>query len=350
MKQWLFLAILLAVFYLIYQIAVTFQLSVAAKSDEKNEEKKANRVNAGLMIVFLILGLIGVYWCNAYMYPMTLLNFPSASEEGELVDTMLIVTISVTGAVFFVTQILLFYFAWKYQHKEGRRSIHFAHSNKLELIWTTIPAIALTILIGFGVRYWYQITIDSPRDAAVVEVTGKQFGWIFRYPGKDGKLGGRYYRNIDDANLNPLGQFWNDPFNHDDIVSDNEVHLVVGQPVRFQIVSRDVIHDVGLSQFRLKMDAVPGIPTELTFTPKYTTKQMQEITKNPNFVYEISCDQMCGSGHYSMKGIIVVETKEEYDAWLAKQKSRYEMVSEQGMIPQNKLVDSASITSNNQKL
>jgi cytochrome c oxidase subunit 2 len=89
-----------------------------------------------------------------------------------------------------------------------------------------------------------------------------------------------------------------------------------------------VIHDVGLPHFRLKMDAVPGIPTTIWFTPKYTTEEMKKITGNKDFVYEISCDQMCGSGHYSMKGIIVVETEAEYNAWLAGKKPQYVTVME----------------------
>ena len=101
------------------------------------------------------------------------------------------------------------------------------------------------------------------------------------------------------------------------------MYVVKGQPVKLIIGSRDVVHDVGLSHFRLKMDAVPGIPTTMWFTPKYTTKEMREKTGNPNFAYEISCDQMCGNGHYSMKGIIEVVDQEEYDLWLAKQKPQY---------------------------
>ncbi len=97
-----------------------------------------------------------------------------------------------------------------------------------------------------------------------------------------------------------------------------ELHLVVGKPVKLIIGSRDVIHDVGLPHFRMKMDAVPGIPTTLWFTPKFTTTEMKEKTGNPDFVYELSCDQMCGSGHYSMKANIMVETQEEYDEWVAR--------------------------------
>src|SRR5476649_2085711 len=138
----------------------------------------------------------------------------------------------------------------------------------------------------------------------VVEVTGKQFNWIFRYPGKDGAFGKKYFKNIDEA-TNNLGLIWDDQLSHDDLITD-KMYLVKGKPVKLIIGSRDVIHDVGLSHFRLKMDAVPGIPTTLWFTPKYTTKEMKDLTNNPNFVYEISCDQMCGNSHYSMKGIIEV--------------------------------------------
>ena len=131
---------------------------------------------------------------------------------------------------------------------------------------------------------------------------------------------------IDPAN-NSLGLNWrdsaainvsDDKAAHDDIVLEQTMYIVKNKPVKLVINSRDVVHDVGLSQFRLKMDAVPGTPTSLWFTPKYTTKEMKEITGNP-FQYEISCDQMCGNGHYSMKGIIEVVTQAEYDEWLAKQ-------------------------------
>lgn len=110
----------------------------------------------------------------------------------------------------------------------------------------------------------------------------------------------------------------------DDIISQSgELHVVVNKPVSLIIGSRDVIHDVGLPHFRMKMDAVPGIVTSLWFTPCITTEEMKKKTGNPNFVYEISCDQMCGKGHYSMRGTVIVETQAEYDAWMAKQQTYY---------------------------
>ncbi|HTD92338.1 MAG TPA: hypothetical protein VK644_00935, partial [Chitinophagaceae bacterium] len=179
-------------------------------------------------------------------------------------------------------------------------------------------------LVGFGIFYWFKITGDAPKNAMVVEVTGSQFKWEFRYPGKDKVLGKKYFKEISPEKNNPLGQLWEDPANYDDIyVSGEAMHLVVNKPVRLVIGAKDVIHDVGLTHFRMKMDAVPGTPTTMWFTPTITTKQMREETENPNFVYEISCDQMCGKGHYTMRGEIVVESQEEYDTWLATKKPQY---------------------------
>ena len=185
-----------------------------------------------------------------------------------------------------------------------------------------VPALVLMVLIGIGLRNWFLFTGEAPREAMVVEITGKQFGWIYRYPGKDASFGKKYYKNIDPAS-NSLGIIWEDQLSHDDVVTEQTMYLIKGKPVKLVIGSRDVIHDVGLTHFRMKMDAVPGIPTTLWFTPKYTTKEMKEMTGNPNFAYEISCDQMCGNGHYSMKGNIEVVEQEEYDLWMAKQKPQY---------------------------
>jgi cytochrome c oxidase subunit 2 len=276
------------------------------------------------MIVFLVLGLIGVYWCNE-LYKGKILG-EAASDHGVKIDRMLYITFAITGVVFFITQILLFWFSFKYQHSEKRKAYFFPHNNKLEMIWTVIPAIALTVLVGFGLVYWFQITGDPPKNAMEIEVTGKQFNWIFRYPGKDNIFGKKYYRNISDKENNTLGLLWDDEATHDDIVVFNTMYLIVNQPVKLIINSRDVIHDVGLAEFRMKMDAVPGTPTTMWFTPLFTTAEMKKKTGNPDFEYEISCDQMCGRGHFSMRGEIQVVTQEEYILWRAKQQSNYAQV------------------------
>lgn len=308
---------------------ITFQIAKASEyvsvlKGEKKSFEQSNRVNAFLMVVFLVLGLIGVWWCNKLFYSKTLLAQPSASEHGEAIDLLMFITIAITGVVFVITQVLLFWFAYKYQHSEKRQAYYYPHNNKLEVIWTTIPAIALVILVGFGLLYWFKITGDAPKDSLVIEITGKQFNWIYRYPGKDNIFGKKYFRNIDEQKGNDLGLIWDDPATHDDLIpSGSDMYVVKGKPVKLIINSRDVIHDVGLVHFRLKMDAVPGTPTTMWFTPKYTTQEMKKITNNEAFEYEISCDQMCGNSHYSMRGIVKVVTPEEFALWKAGQKPKY---------------------------
>jgi len=320
MQTFFIVAILVLGFLITFQIAKASEY-VAVLRGEDRARKQSNKVNAFMLLAFLVIGLIGVYYCNEQLKGK-ILGEP-ASDHGVLVDRMLYITIALTFVVFLVTQIALFWFSYKYQESDTRKAFFYPHNNKLELIWTVIPAITLTVLVGFGIFYWYKITGKAPANAMIVEVTGKQFGWEFRYPGKDGILGKKYFKNVSSEKSNPAGQLWDDPANHDDIFLEQEMHLVVNKPVKLVIGAKDVIHDVGLAHFRLKMDAVPGTPTTMWFTPRFTTKEMIEKTGKPEFVYEISCDQMCGKGHYSMRGVIVVETQEEFDAWLAGKKPQY---------------------------
>ena len=316
----LFVAIIVMIFVIIFQIAKASEY-VSVLRGEEMARKQNNRINAFLLIAFLILGLIGILYCNDLYYGKTLFPQGSASKEGEKIDLMLYITIGVTGVVFFITQVLLFWFSFKYQEKDDRKAHYFAHSNKLEFIWTIFPAIFLTVLVVFGLKYWFKMTGEAPADAIQIEVTGHQFGWEFRYPGADGIFGAKNYKLT--SGTDPLGVDFNDSASHDDIHVSGTMHIPVNQPVKLIIGSQDVIHDVGLSHFRMKMDAVPGIPTTLWFTPIYTTAQMKERTGNPDFTYELSCDQMCGKGHFSMRGVIIVDTKEDYAKWLAQQKSEY---------------------------
>lgn len=321
MQTFFIVAILALGFLVTFQIAKASEYVAVLRGEEK-ARKQTNKINAFMLLIFLIVGLIGVFYCNEKLKGK-ILGAP-ASDHGVHIDTMLYITLALTGIVFFITQIALFWFSFKYQESDNRKAFYYPHNNKLELIWTVIPAITLTVLVGFGIFYWFKITGDAPKNAMVVEVTGSQFKWEFRYPGKDNILGKKYFKKINDEKNNPLGQLWDDPANHDDIyVAGEAMHLVVNKPVKLVIGAKDVIHDVGLVHFRMKMDAVPGTPTTMWFTPTKTSKQMKEETGNPNFVYEISCDQMCGKGHWSMRGEIIVETQEEYDQWMATKKPKY---------------------------
>jgi cytochrome c oxidase subunit II len=320
MQTFFIVAILGLGFLIIFQIAKASEYVAVLRGEEK-ARKQTNKVNAFMLLAFLIIGLIGVYYCNERLKGKILGE--AASDHGVLIDRMLYITIALTGIVFVITQVALFWFSYKYQESDKRKAYYYPHNNKLEIIWTVIPAIALTVLVGFGLFYWYKITGKEPKGSMVVEVTGSQFKWEFRYPGKDNILGKKYFKNTDEAKGNPMGQIWDDQANHDDIYNAGEVHLVVNKPVKLVINAKDVIHDVGLAHFRMKMDAVPGTPTTMWFTPKFTTKEMIEKTGKADFVYELSCDQMCGKGHYSMRGVVIVETQEEFDAYMAGKKPQY---------------------------
>ena len=326
MQAFFIVAILLLAFLIIFQIAKASEYVAVLRGEDK-VRKQTNKINGFMLLSFLVLGLVGVFYCNEQLKGR-ILGTP-ASDHGVLIDRMLYITIAITFIVFLITQVLLFWFSYKYQESDNRKAFYYPHNNKLELIWTVIPAITLTVLVGFGLFYWFGITGNAPKNAMEVEIVGSQFKWEFRYPGHDGPdgkgvFGKKYYKEIDEGKMNPLGQLWDDPANYDDIyVSGEAMHLVVNKPVKLIIGAKDVIHDVGLVHFRMKMDAVPGTPTTMWFTPTKTSKQMVEETKNPDFVYEISCDQMCGNGHTGMRGTIIVETQEEFDAWMATKKPQY---------------------------
>src|SRR5690349_16550215 len=210
---WIIVALILG-FLVTFQIAKASEYVSILKGEER-ARKDTNRINGFLMLVFLVVGLFGVWYCHERLAGKTL--GPSASDHGENIDNMILITLWITGIVFVITQILLFWFSYKYQESDTRKAYYYPHNNKLEIIWTVIPAIVLTVLVGFGLYYWFQITGDAPKNAQVIEVTGSQFKWEFRYPGKDGKLGRKYFKEIKEAKGNPLGQIWADPDNHDDI-------------------------------------------------------------------------------------------------------------------------------------
>ncbi|MBX2938530.1 MAG: cytochrome c oxidase subunit II, partial [Ferruginibacter sp.] len=167
MKDLFVVAIVVMFFLVVFQIAKASEYVSILKGEEKTR-KQNNKINGFLMLVFLVLGLIGAWWCNELYYGKTLFPQGSASIEGEDIDTMLLVTIAICGVVFIITQILLFWFSYKYQENDKRKAYFFPHNNKLEVIWTTIPAITLTVLIVFGLKFWFKITGDPPQDALMV--------------------------------------------------------------------------------------------------------------------------------------------------------------------------------------
>ena len=318
MSGLLLILLVALIFVVLYQVARSSEM-IAQIQGEEVFDKKRNKILSYTMLILFAALMIGIYYTHVKLMP--LVNMTPASNHGQAIDFMFKITLAVTGIVFLLTQFLLFWFSYKYQRTGHKIPYNFTHSTKLELIWTTIPSLAMAVLVAIGLKTWFNITDAAPKGAQQIEVVGKQFNWISRYPGADKTLGRKIYTNINDKD-NILGLDWTDESNKDDIIIPNgELRLIKDKPVELIIGSRDVIHDVGLSHFRLKMDAVPGITSRIWFTPTITTDEMKKITGNKDFVYELSCDQMCGKGHYSMRAVIVVETQAEHDAWMAKQQS-----------------------------
>jgi cytochrome c oxidase subunit 2 len=181
---WILIALILG-FLVLFQIAKATEYVAILKGEDKSR-RDTNRINGFLLLAFLIAGLIGVWYCHEKFKGKVL--GPSASEHGDRIDSMIHITLIITGIVFVITQVLLFWFSFKYQEKENRQAFFYPHNNRLEVIWTVIPAIVLTVLVGFGLYYWFQITGEAPKNAVQVEVWGKQFNWEFRYPGRTGCL------------------------------------------------------------------------------------------------------------------------------------------------------------------
>lgn len=280
----------------------------------------SNKVNAAALLIFMIVGFALIAW--SFMSAREFFLPEAASIHGRKTDFLFWLTTIITLIAFVVTHILLLYFPFKYQYKEGARGDWFPENHKLELVWTIIPAIVLSLLVFSGWKVWTEITSFDPKTADLnIEIMGKQFNWMVRYPGADGKLGKHNYRTIDATNQ--MGMDFTDGANEavlDDFLPQ-EIHLPKGKKVLLKIRARDVLHSVFMPHFRVKMDAVPGMPTYFMFTPDKSTDDMRTETGNPEFNYELACTEVCGNGHFGMRFKIVVDDEEDYAKWLAAQES-----------------------------
>jgi cytochrome c oxidase subunit II len=263
--------------------------------------KKTGRIDGLLFILFFVVGLTACVWYVVYRDPGFL---PLASEHGRFIDNLFVVTLIITGIVFVLTHLLLVFFSFKYRQKgDGLKAFWYPFNIKLEIIWTVVPAVIIISLIVFGQVGWSKIFhADPPENAFVVEIVGEQFAWNIRYPGADGEFGRTDPTMISRAN--PVGLDRNDPAAEDDIVLLNELRLPLGEPVLLKIRSKDVIHSVFLPNFRVKMDAVPGMTTTFSFTPTIEGE------------FDLVCAELCGLGHYRMRGYVVVQPMDELLLWL----------------------------------
>ena len=317
------IAVLLGIIALSKVVKVLELVSNAKGENSYNLNDKENRIQAALMPVFLIAYFAFIVW-QVVAWGDRVLPV-SASEHGAVVDNLMTITWIIIIPVFIVTHILLFFFAWKYAYDKNRKAQFFAHSNKLELVWTTIPALVLLILILYGLSIWNELMepLTADDDPVEIELYARQFDWTARYPGEDGKFGEADVRFIE--GLNMLGMDSTDQNAWDDKYVKAEFHLPVNRPVQFYFRAQDVIHSAYMPHFRAQMNCVPGMITRFNFIPNKTTKQMQEITGNPDFQYTLLCNKICGAAHYNMKMDIIVESEEDYNKWLSEQKQFLEV-------------------------
>jgi len=190
-------------------------------------------------------------------------------------------------------------------------------SHRSTYVEVGVAVIEGILLIGFAIPLWAARVDSLPpeNEALVVQVTGEQFAWNIHYPGPD-RTFGRTDIKLLDLQSNPLGLDRDDPASKDDVTMVNQMYLPVNRPIIVRLRSKDVIHSFGVPEFRVKQDAVPGFTIPIWFTPTVTTAEMRTKTGNPEFQYEIACAQLCGLGHARMRGIVTVQTAEEFQKWM----------------------------------
>ena len=231
---------------------------------------------------------------------------PIASNWG-YIDSTLNITFLITGIAFVLVVGFMAYCILKFRHKEGQTALYEPENKKLEWQLTVATALGVAAMLAPGLYVWHQF-VTVPKEASEVEIVGRQWSWSYRLPGKDGRLGTSDTRNV--GLENPLGLNPDDPAGQDDVVVEAaDLHLPIGKPVKMLLRSIDVLHDFYVPEFRAKMDMVPGSVTYFWFTP----------TKTGTF--QVLCAELCGQGHPLMNGVVMVDTQEDYLAWLGEQQT-----------------------------
>lgn len=259
-----------------------------------------------LILVFVVISSVLFHLLSPWW------STPIASNW-QYIDNTVNLSFWITGFVFAAVVLFLAYCVFRFRHREGSRAMYEPENQKLELWLTVGTAAGVAALLAPGLYVWGQF-VRPPAGATEIEVVGQQWQWAFRLPGKDGRLGTTDPQYITADNL--LGVSPYDPNGRDDvIISDTEIHLPLGKPVKVMLRSIDVVHDFYVPEFRAKMDMVPGMETYFWFTP----------TKTGTF--EILCAGYCGVGHPMMRGTVVVDTESNYQAWLQHQKTFAELTA-----------------------
>jgi cytochrome c oxidase subunit 2 len=344
MTSLLVIIVLVLLAIALWQLTKIFDLTQVGKVGDSTQiaTYADNKVQGYLMFAFIAFLYIFMIYGLIVWGPLVLDN--PASEHGTDVDSLMNITWLLIFIVQFITQLLLHYFVFKYRGTKDSKALYFADNNKLEIIWSTIPAVVLAGLILYGLYAWTNIMFvnEQEEDVVVIELYAKQFGWDARYAGADNVLGKANVRYI--AGVNTLGVDMADPNAQDDKMS-TELVIPKGKKVLFKMRSQDVLHSAYMPHFRAQMNCVPGMVTQFAFVPSITTEDYRMIPKihdkvrNINklrvekslvltangqagldpyeFDFLLLCNKICGSSHYNMQMKITVVSPEDYKSWLA---------------------------------
>ena len=359
------------------QLVRIYEISGKLRKNEEHEiSNRDNNLNGKMMFGFM-LALFAFFIYLMVVYGWTGRG-SAASDEGVEMDWLLNLNFIIVIAIFFLTNFLLFFFSWRYVRKPGVPAFYYSHNNKLELIWTIVPAVVLAVIIILGLQTWSHLTGPTSPEAEKIELFSKQFDWTARYAGTDNTLGLYDYKLTQDNNelallttntidsslhnmlngatgirslqklLNNRDTVFSDSTlnvlrtdlsrkerlyrfmsqmkeNHnpkldasawDDIIQKDTLYLCKGQEYEITLRAKDVIHSAYFPHFRAQMNAVPGMATRMKFTPNKTTTEMRLEKNDEKFNYILMCNKICGGAHYKMKMIVVVLDKSAYKKWM----------------------------------
>jgi len=356
MTSLLVLLVLVLLSVALWQLTKIFDLTQVGKTTENTQvaDDNDNKVNGYLSFAFLAFIYLITIYCFANYGKFPLMS-NAASVHGKDVDQLMWISMILIFIVQTITQGLLFYFSYKYYGRKGQVASYFSDNNKLEFIWSSIPAIVLAVLIFFGLYSWTDIMFvnEKVEKPIVIEIYAQQFKWTARYSGTDNVLGKANVRLIE--GVNALGVDLADPNAQDDIIAD-EIHIPKGVKVLFKMRSQDVLHSMYMPHFRAQMNCVPGMVTQFSFTPSITTAEMRE---NPDMIEKVAninkireekskeliaegktaldpytfdflllCNKICGASHYNMQMKVVVDTPEDYKKWLSEKTTLVQAVKD----------------------
>ena len=347
MTSLLVIIVLVLLAIALWQLTKIFDLSQVGEYKNSSQVADDTDNNTQGYLMFGFLAFIYIFTIYGMIVWGPLVLHTPASAHGLLIDSLMDVTWVLIFIVQAITQVLLHYFAFKYRGKKENKALYFADNNKLEAIWSVIPAIVLAGLILYGLYAWTNIMfIDDDEDTVTIELYAQQFNWTARYAGNDNVLGKANVRYIE--GINSVGVDIEDPYANDDVVI-KELHIPKGKKIHFKMRSQDVLHSAYMPYFRAQMNCVPGMVTEFAFEPTYTTEEYRElpymIAKVANinairakksillvakgesaldpyeFDFLLLCNKICGASHYNMQMKIVVDTPEDYAKWLKEKAS-----------------------------